>query len=450
MKYCLSSAVLCLLAGGIAAAAEPPVLTAAQMREDLTVLREKMGMLDRSFDKAQRRHFEQLVADAAQSADQLNAAQFELAVSRAVAVARNGHTTAFIGRYLHTLPIRVWWFRDGLYVVKAHPDYSYLVGARVGTFGSMTAEEALSGTAPYISGTDSAIRAKSVSLLITPELLHEIGAAPTLDHVNMTFTLRDGSRSNVDLDAHLAPDPEPRRDYYAALTPSNASLPGRWPHVLDGVAKRPLIYQPDVDLYTEWLQTDPGVLYLRSNRILGTRQNRYGLMEKLVGVLHGEIAPKSPPFVIFDLRLNTGGDFFNTIAFTQALPAMLPPNGRIYVLVGPVTFSAALVTAALLRDHGKQKVQLVGEPMGDAETFWSEGASFELPNSHLGINPAMWKWSLRKPCADAARCYFAATVLGPHGVNLKPDISVAPLFAEYAAGRDPVMERVLKQVRKKP
>jgi hypothetical protein len=62
----------------------------------------------------------------------------------------------------------------------------------------------------------------------------------------------------------------------------------------------------------------------------------------------------------------------------------------------------------------------------------------------------MWKWSLRKPCADAARCYFAATVLGPHGVNLKPDISVAPLFAEYAAGRDPVMERVLKQVRKKP
>ena len=60
----------------------------------------------------------------------------------------------------------------------------------------------------------------------------------------------------------------------------------------------------EIDLQTEWLQDDPGVLYLRSNRIFGSRQNRYGLMEKLINLLHAEIAPKRPPHIIVDLRLN--------------------------------------------------------------------------------------------------------------------------------------------------
>lgn len=76
----------------------------------------------------------------------------------------------------------------------------------------------------------------------------------------------------VALGASPTQDTEPRRSFYAALIPSDAALVGRWPHVLDPIATRPLIYQPDVDLEVEWLQADPGVLYLRSNRIFGTHK----------------------------------------------------------------------------------------------------------------------------------------------------------------------------------
>lgn len=435
-----------VVSGTAGAAVAAPSLTPAQMREDLAVLGEKLHTLDRSFDDDQWQQFEKLVHDAAQDADRLDAARFALSVSRAVAVARNGHTNASVGGFFNSLPVRLWWFRDGLYVIKAHPDFAELLGARVEAFGPLTAEQALARAAPYVSGTDTSIRAKSPAFLIALEFLREIGATRSDEKVQVTFTLRDGKRRTIALNVARTEDPEPRRSFYAALVPSDASLVGRWPHVLDRIATHPLIYQPDVDLQVEWLQADPGLLYLRSNRIFGTRQTRYGLMEKLVNLLHAEIAPKRPPHIVVDLRLNTGGDFFNTITFAQTLPALLPPGGRIYVLVGPVTFSAALVTAALLRQHGGENVLLVGEQMGDAETFWSEGVPFDLPNSHIRVSPALWKWSLDEPCTDVARCYFAASILGPRRVTLEPDVEVKVAFADYAAGRDPVLETVLQRI----
>lgn len=333
-----------------------------------------------------------------------------------------------------------------MHVIKTHPGFAELLGARVEAFGPLTAGQALAGVSPYLSGTDVNVRVRSPGSLIQLELLREIGATTFDERILVTLTLRDGDRRTVSLGASPTQDPEPRRSFYSALTPSDAELVGRWPHVLDAVITRPAIYQPDVDLQAEWLQASPGVLYLRSNRIFGSRENRYGMMEKLINLLHAEIAPKRPPHIILDLRLNTGGDFFNIIAFAQALPELLPAGGRIYVLVGPVTFSAALVTAALLRQYGREKVLLVGEPMGDAETFWSEGMPLYLPNSGISVNPAMWKWSLKEPCTDPANCYFAGAILGPQGVTLEPNIEVKVAFADYAAGRDPVLEAVLRRI----
>lgn len=423
--------------------AQPLSLTAAQMREDISFLRDKWAPLDRSLGVEQRRAFDDILEEASTKAGQLTPAEFGFEVSRALAVSHNGHTEASFGAFCHFLPIRLWWFADGLYIVKTHPQFSDLLGARVEGIGKITPQQALTRVIPFISGTDEFIKLKSATFLTSLELLHQLGAIPSVDMVKLKVRLRDGTQRAISLGPQPSNDPDPSSELFSQLIPSDMSLPGRWHQVLDVVVKKPQIYQRPVVLSYEWIDADPGTLYIRSNRIFGSDHNRYELMEKLVALLQDEIAPRRPRFVIVDLRLNLGGDFFNTITFAQALPKLVPRDGRVFVLVGPSTFSAALVTAAMLKEYGGDQVILAGEPMGDHSTFWSEGRSTELPNSGIFVTPAKWMWDWSEGCQDSARCYWADSVFGSKNVSLEPQLRATTTFADYSHGHDPVLETVL-------
>lgn len=54
-------------------------------------------------------------------------------------------------RFLNRVPYRAWWFSDGLYIVKTHPDFSHLIGARIERIGKLSPEEALRLIAPFRS-----------------------------------------------------------------------------------------------------------------------------------------------------------------------------------------------------------------------------------------------------------------------------------------------------------
>lgn len=84
--------------------ARPPSLTAAQMRDDLSFLRDTWAPLNRSSSVEQRRTFDDIIAETSAKADKLTPAEFEFAISRAVAVSRNGHTEASFGTFCHFLP----------------------------------------------------------------------------------------------------------------------------------------------------------------------------------------------------------------------------------------------------------------------------------------------------------------------------------------------------------
>jgi hypothetical protein len=118
-----------------------------------------------------------------------------------------------------------------------------------------------------------------------------------------------------------------------------------------------------------------------------------------------------------------------------------------FVLVSASTFSAALVTAALLKANGGDRVTLVGEPMGDHSTYWSEGQAVRLPHSGLSVRPATWLWDWSEGCEDPARCYWADIVFGSKNVSLEPQLKIATTFADYSRGRDAVLEAVLQQTR---
>jgi hypothetical protein len=424
------------------APAEP--LTPDAMRADFVFLRDVWSHTDRSLSAERRPRFEQVVAEAMGKADKLTPAGFSLEVARAVAVAGNGHSEAHLGPHLHGLPIGFAWFADGLHVIRAQPRFVELLGARVETVGSLSLDTARDRVAAFIPGTKARVHQHSAIYLRILEVLQHIGASPDVESAVLGLRMPDGRLRRVRLGRETAGDPSPVPDWMAVV-PAPRGLPGRWTHVLDRVAQLPAVYDGVARLERRWLQHDR-VIYIRSNHIFGTPANRYELFAELMGLLQVEVAPRRPKYAVVDLRLNQGGDFLNTVNFAHALPRLIPEDGRIFVLVGPDTFSAALVTAAMLKGQGGQRVVLVGETMGDNAVSWAEGVPLELPHSKLSVGTATKKHDWGSRCTDISVCYWASTAFGSDGVSLEPQIRIETRFADYAEGRDPVLDAALAQM----
>lgn len=98
-------------------------------------------------------------------------------------------------------------------------------------------------------------------------------------------------------------------------------------------------------------------------------------------------------------------------------------TGDVYVLVGPVTYSAAIVFATTVKDN--QMGKLVGEPTGGYANQTAQGNLFDLPHSQL-------------------RAYVATRLLvRPNGVSevtpVVPDVMVQP---DMASGSDTALTKI--------
>jgi hypothetical protein len=404
-------------------------------------LRDTWSTVDKSLSSSQRIRFNALISASLESADALTPADFALDVCQAVAVSRNLHSTADPGSYVHQLPIRAWWFSDGLYIVRTHPKFKYLLGAQIEQVGSYSPEKAAIRVAPFISGVDAVAHVRSAWFLSSPEVLHRIGATPSSDHVTLKLRLRDGTQKALRLGIEETQDPaEP---LFEPMSPGDSKQPGRWDRVLDGVVDIPLTYWPAKNLSWRWIGSQSNILYIRSTSIWG-ENDRYGMLTELFNLVTNEVVSRKPKYVVVDLRFNTGGDFFNTVMFSEALPKLIPPDGRIFVLVGPNTISAALVTAALLKGYGRDKVALVGDVLSDNTSFWSESTGpLELPNSKIQVTTATKHLDWANGCSNLDLCSWGNVAFGQPSVSLKPEIRIVPKFSDYANGRDPVLEEVL-------
>lgn len=424
-----------------------PDLTPAQMRDDLKFLKDDWAPQDKSFTEAQRLEFERIVDETATTADKLSEKGFALEVMRAVALSRNGHTVARAANMMNALPVKAWWFADGLYIVKAQPELANLIGARIEKLGSFTADEALAKVAPFISGTDPRIRFLSANLLTSPDVLEHIGATSGQE-ITLTLRLADGSTKEVKLGAASTPDPGDKgkniNKGYTVLVPDDPALEGRWSHVLDPIKERSPLYTKRTDVTTSWLE-EKKVFYIRLDAVSSVDDTP--LDQKFAGIFRKSLLPAIPKSIVIDLRLNSGGDFFNTILFSQSLPRLVTPKGRILVLVSRATFSAGISTAAMLKGASLDNVTLVGETMGDSGQFWSEGETIPLPNSKIGVEYSNQFEDYENGCTDPATCFWAVVAFGPRGISLTPEVKLDVTFADYAAGRDPVLEKALSMAK---
>jgi hypothetical protein len=106
-------------------------------------------------------------------------------------------------------------------------------------------------------------------------------------------------------------------------------------------------------------------------------------------------------------------------------------TGKLYLLIGPDSFSAPIILANILQDYGL--ATLIGEETPDTASFCASAVDSYLPRTKL-------------PYRISVECYVR-----PSGVlddlPVIPDITVETTIEDQIAGRDPVLEYTLELIR---
>jgi hypothetical protein len=405
-------------------------------RQDLDVAIARFLPYDRSFNGSARAEFRRRIQDLKASVPDRSDAELMVELARAVALSRNAHTRLYLVRNrteLRRLPIRVWWFRDGLYVVRATEEYKDLLGCRVEEVGDMAIDAAAGMVEGIKPGNAPWQRYMSAYLLTSPEIL--AGSHVAADAEKVAFGLRCGGRetkreivplplrkSREAVESWWDLSPFSERDGSAPLS---ALEPGRAPMYLR---------KPDVHYWFEYLPRSR-VLYFQYNR--AQEMANGPSLEDFGRDLLAAAGRDDVEALVVDLRFNTGGNGNLATPIMEGLRDRLAKK-KVYVITGRATFSAGVIHAAQWRQWG---AKLVGEHPGDELDFWAEGGNLELPNSKLTIHYSNGFHGHSKRKYPGREPYF----LDLNADSLEPDLPVEPTWEDYAAGKDPALESIERE-----
>lgn len=434
----------CACAGSASPAAEgndPTAASAPQARlADLAQFRRDLLARDRAFAPAARSAAETRLARLEADAARVSQAFFELELARIVALADNGHTMTLPGprsRRYNRVPIRLAPFGREFHVVRFRTEHGELAGARLTGIDGRSIDE-LRGLARALTGGTEAWRDRNAGQFFeSPAQLHALGAADQEGSASYRFVLPGGETTERRL---VAEPPGPDRP---------GGGPERWlypePLESEGAAWLSALA---ID-HAPWSLREPRVRFRRrvapevDGLVVELRQTHDAEGQPIgpfLSAVTDEIRGRRPQNLVLDMRWNGGGDLTTARTFVQSLPKLVP--GKIFGLISPYTFSAAISSLGYLEQAAPERVILVGEAVGDRLQFWAEGQPVTLRHSGVVLLPATERHDYLTGCKPFDDCH-GNVVRHPIAVpSLEPDIAAPWTFDAWSAGRDPALEAV--------
>src|SRR5688500_16359190 len=215
--------------------------------QDIDALTTRFIELDQTFSPAERAMFLELLERTKRELPELHDNEVIARMASAIALGDNAHTRLYLVRNateLRRLPVRLWWFSDGLRIVRTTPAHRALLGCRVDDIAGVTARQARDMVAPAFAGNPQWVDYKSVYSLTTAELLHGFGVTQTADSV--TFGISDCGAGTRATTAVLKPLPLVKRsravEAWWDLSPRFTGADSGWVQVLAGKPKKLPLY----------------------------------------------------------------------------------------------------------------------------------------------------------------------------------------------------------------
>lgn len=425
---------------------EAPATVAEARLQDIDYLSTLLDY-DRSFSEDAKSDFTSKLAVIENEVEQLSAAAFYLRISEAVALADNGHTSvSYRAQYaeFNTIGARMYAFEDGVYIVATAPDKAETLGHRVVAVNGIPIHELQEKLARFKGGSTTWRRLYSTLMIESPELLAAAGYGADSQWADLTIEDATGELREVRFEGlSLQGDVDiPWRSAWQTLVPGGATAGfSDWSHVLSDEDAQPRyltdLWQPlsyPLDNNGFYIRALPGVS-------VGERS-----IKSTYKAILSEHAEASLDYLVIDFRNHDGGDYTKSMAFAEAAPNLVKDDGDIYIITGPNTFSAAIVTVAMLKYYSGDRGVIIGEQLGDREQFWAErGSSFQLPNSGYHINYATGYHDWENGCKGEPYCYTMNEMYEVPAGSLDPEVLLPQDFASYAQGKDVVMEWIAQR-----
>ncbi|MFD0798426.1 hypothetical protein ACFQZJ_13215 [Maribacter chungangensis] len=368
--------------------------------------------------------------------DGLSDNQIILGLSKAVAMANNGHTTIHLSE-MNKIPVRFYWFADGLYIIKTDKASMKHLGSKVLEINSVGLERVYKKMKPHLSGIEGFKKFTASNYLNSPEILNGLGMANT-DSLELTL-LKENDTIIANFGTKKMPNTKYEYETWADLFPSSAETDS-WSHVLGQSESLPLYLENmERGVSYSFMDTEK-VAYFSINALWYNCEDFEGTIDEFIDTLK----LKRDYNVILDLRYYTGGNFLIPTKLATEPPEIIDEDKKIYLITSSKTFSAGLVTAARIKYFAKEKIVVVGEKVGDNLKFWAEGEYYKLPYSGIKIQDSKYEHDWADDSFTLGRTFWVNAFYGVAAKDLEVDEKIPVSFEAYKNYRDPILEWILE------
>ncbi len=404
-----------------ARAAEP---SAEDWREDLNTLAEQLPRVHaNAFHAISREEWLRRVAALDRDIPALTRNQICVRLMQLVAAIGDGHTS-LSPFYLpelgfHAAALRFYAFSDGIFVRAADAAHRDLVGARLIRVGNLSVDEAFARVATAVSHDNEEGLKQVVPLAFgVGELLDGLGVNEGAGEISYGFE-KDGKTFTARVPVTIP------LGHAAHAGGSQWIDPPGWIDARNVAAGPvPAWLENPADFYWMNYRESTGTLYVQYNAVANKPDEPIAAFFDRVFRFAGQ--HRVERFVL-DLRHNAGGDsYYNTPIVRGLLHSGLDARGRLFVLIGRSTFSAA---QNLVNDLSKYaRPTYVGEPTGSRPNQYGDHDPVALPRSGLVV---MVSTFFHQDAGKHDRRSWTA-----------PHISSPLSFSQYRRNEDPAMEIV--------
>lgn len=408
---------LVVIPASLLAQSKPPAkITPEQWREDLRYFATNMEKTHKNlFHSMTREQFAAAIRKLDERLPTLSDHEIIVELMRIVAMIGDGHTAVRASqKFTSVYPLRLYLFKDGLFVRAAAPEHRQAVGGRVLKIGDTDTELALRAVREIVwRDNEMGTKALAPILLAVPEVLHALRLADSPQKAEFVVE-KDGRQFRIEL--------KPTAQYGQLREP-----PSDWVDAarLDAKTAIPLwLKDPQNFFWYEYLK-QPNLLYVQFNGVANKPDETVEAFFKRVFEF---VETNQVDKLVLDLRLNGGGNNFLNLPITiGTVKSRVNKRGKLFVITGRDTFSAAQNTVNELEKY--TNAIFVGEPTAATPNHYGDSRNITLPNSKVVVRASTLWWQDADP--RDRRPWTA------------PEIAAELTSSDYLANQDPAMAAIL-------